>query len=208
MAKKPLQIPDASGGQRGCVACDNRLSVAATPRNPRRYTCNPHGTSTAQEAKAKRMRETNQRIVYRLWGKAYGDSKRFNCAWKSLDGVTVHTKTQSRVALTLREIEELLRAATDYPSKEIFDNPMEFARGIAVIPRNPKEVLSLSNAALVTNTTKRKLFCGFKLDGLQGYANALTEAQRGFSMCVFLPTREQIKMMQSKLNLSLETGEV
>jgi hypothetical protein len=207
MVKTPLQIPDALEGLRVCVACNNLLSVATPPWEPPRYTCKTHGTSTAQKAKAKRMRDTNQRIVYRLWGKAYGDSKRFSCVWKSLDGARVHTTMQGHVAITLCEIEQLLRAATDYPSKEVYDNPMEFAKRITVVPRNPKEVLSLKNAVLVTNTVKRKLFRGFKLDGLQGYANALSEAQRG-SKTVFLPTRKQIKTIQSKMNLLLEPGEV
>ena len=82
---------------------------------------------------------------------------------------------------------------------------MEFARRIAVVPRNPKEVLSLKNAALVTNTVKRKLFRAFKLDGLQGYTNAFSEAQRG-SRNLFLPTREQMKTMQSTINTLLEAG--
>lgn len=203
MVNTSLRRIDTPGPLRFCVACNNVLTVDASPREPRRNTRKNHGTTTAQKAKAERMRDTNQRIAYRLWGKAYGDSKRFICAWKSIDGATVHTTMKGHVAITLCEIEQLLHAATDYPSREVYDNPMEFARRITVVPRNPKEVLSLANAALVTNTVKRKLFRAFKLDGLQGYTTALSEAQRG-SGNVFLPNREQLKTIQSKMNLLLE----
>ncbi|KAJ1466457.1 hypothetical protein T484DRAFT_2478116 [Baffinella frigidus] len=206
MAKKPLRAPDAPGEPYGSVrTCDNFLSVDVSPREPRRYSCKHHGTSTAQKAKAKRMRETNQRIVYRLWGKACGDSKRFICAWKSLDGaVRVHTTMQGHVSITLCEIEQLLCAATDYPSREVYDSPMEFVRRITVVPRNPKQLYH-SLTLLVTNTVKRKLFRAFKLDGLQGYTNALSEARRG-SRNVFLPTLEQLTTMQSAMNTLLQAG--
>jgi hypothetical protein len=207
MVKPPLRVPDAPGGLRFCVACNNILSVDAFPRETRRNTRKNHGTTTAQKAKAERMRDTNQRIAYRLWGKAYGDSKRFICAWKSIDGATVHTTMKGHVAITLCEIEQLLRAATDYPSEEMYENPMDFAKRITVVPRNPRKILSFDNAVLVMNTVKRKLFRAFKLEGLQGYTNALSGAQRN-SRNVFIPNREQIKTMQSQMNILLDPGEV
>jgi hypothetical protein len=82
---------------------------------------------------------------------------------------------------------------------------MEFARRVAVVPVNPKEVLSFKNAALVPNTVKKELFRAFKLHGLQGYSCAFSEAERS-TKSVFHPSHEQIKVMQSTMNSILESG--
>jgi hypothetical protein len=175
---------------------------------PRRYLCKKHMWATAgKKAKAKRMADTNKRILCRLWGKAYDDSKRFNRAWGNLDDVDAQPKNRAHISITQREIEQLLCTATNYSSKEVYYSPMEFSRQIAVVPANPKEVLSLSNAALVSNTVKRHLFRAFKLNGLQGYTSAFSNAERS-TKNVFLPSQEQIKTIQSALNILLESGGV
>jgi hypothetical protein len=202
MVKKLLRVPDAPGGIRFCVACDSFLLVSEFPLGPRRYTCKKHTwETTGKKAKAKRLADTNKRILFRLWGKAYDDSKRFS-RWRTL--VESQPRNQAHVSITQHEIEQLLYTATDYSSREVYDNPMKFARRIAVVPVNPKEILSLSNAALVPNTVKRELFRAFKLGGLQGYSCAFSEAERS-TKSVFHPSREQIKLMQSTMNSILES---
>jgi hypothetical protein len=149
------------------------------------------------------MADTNKRILFRLWGKAYDDSKRFNGAWKTLDDVAGRPMNHAFISITQREIEQLLCMATDFSSMAVDDHPMEFARRIAVVPVNPKEVLSLSNAALVPNTVKRQLFRSWKLDGLEGYTNLFHEAEcsaASSTKYVFRPSQEQIEMMQAKMN--------
>jgi hypothetical protein len=141
-----------------------------------------------------------------LWEKAYDDSKRFSRAWRTLEEGKAESNNHAHVKITQREIEQLLLTATDYSSKEVFDNPMEFARRIAVVPVNPKEVLSLSNVALVPSHVKKRLFRAFKLDGLAGYTTALTEAERSTKSAVFLPSQEQLVKMQSAMNILLEPG--
>jgi hypothetical protein len=201
---KKLRVPDAPGGIRFCTSCDNFLPVSEFPLGPRRYSCKMHMWATAgKKAKAKRMADTNKRIMFRLWGKAYDDSKRFNRAWRTLDDVDGRPTNHAFIAITQREIEQLLCTATDYSSMAVYDQPMEFARRIAVVPVNPKEVLSLSNAALVPNTVKRQLLRSWKLDGLEGYTNLFHEAEcsvESSTNCVFRPSQEQIEMMQSTMN--------
>jgi hypothetical protein len=167
-------------------------------------------TTAGKKAKAKRMADTNKRIMFRLWGKAYDDSKRFNRAWRTLDGIDAHTSNHAAhtsnhayISITQREIEQLLCTATNYSSMAVYDHPMEFAKRIAVVPVNPKDVLSLSNAALVSNTVKRQLFRSWKLDGLEGYTNLFHEAEcsaASSTNCVFRPSQEQIEMMQERMN--------
>ena len=205
MVKKP-RIPDAPGGVRYCTACDCFCLVSDFPLGPRRYLCKKHMWATAgKKAKAKRMADTNKRILFRLWGKAYDDSKRFNRAWGTLEHGETQSNNLAKISITQREIEQLLCTATNYSSKKVYDNPMAFARHIAVVPVNPKEVLSLSNAALVPNTVKRKLFRAWKLDGVQGYTSALSQAERS-NKNAFIPSQEQRKTMQSAMNILLESG--
>jgi len=205
MAKK-LRVPDAPGGVRFCTACDSFRPVSEFPTGPRRYTCKTHmWANTGKKAKAKMMADTNTRILFRLWGKAYDDSKRFSRAWKTLYDCETQPKDHANVSITQREIEQLLCTATDYSVKGMYNNPTRIARQIAVVPVNPTEILSLSNAALVPNTVKRQLFRAWKLGGLEGYTKSIREAEKGPGS-VFFPSQEQIKMMRTVMNPSLAMG--
>ena len=73
------------------------------------------------------MADTNTRILFRLWGKAYDDSKRFSRAWRTPEDGEAQPKDHANVSITQREIEQLLCTATNYSSKEVYDNPVEFA---------------------------------------------------------------------------------
>jgi hypothetical protein len=201
MAKK-LRVPDAPGGIRFCTACDGFRKVSEFPTGPRRYSCKMHMWATAgKKAKAKRMADTNKRIMFRLWGKAYDDCKRLNIAWGTLDDIDAQPKNRAHISITQREIEQLLGMATamgtDF-STEVQGDPMEFAKRIAVVPVNPKEVLSIFNAALVSNTVKRQLFRSWKLDGLEGYIHNFQEAVSK-TRRVFRPSQEQIEWIQTPI---------
>ena len=205
MAKK-LRVPDAPGGVRFCTACDSFRPVSEFPLGPRRYTCKTHmWANTGKKAKAKMMADTNTRILFRLWGKAYDDSKRFSRAWRALEDCEVQPKDHANVSITQREIEQLLCTATDYSVKGMYNNPTRIAKQITVVPVNPTEILSLSNAALVPNTVKRQLFRAWKLGGLEGYTKNIREAGK-CSESVFFPSQEQIQMMRSVTNSSLAAG--
>jgi hypothetical protein len=208
MAKK-LRVPDAPGGIRFCTACDNFLPVSQFPVGPRRFLCKTHMWATAgKKAKAKRMADTNKMILFRLWGKAYDDSKRFNRAWRTPDDTDAQSINHAHISITQREIEQLLHIATNYSSEAVYDNHREFARRIAVVPVNPKEVLSLCNAALVPNTIKRQLFRSWKLDGLEGYNQLFQEESERSTNSVFRPSEEQVETMQSMMNSILQPGVV
>ena len=201
-----LRVPDAPGGKRFCTACDSWLSVGEFPLGPRRYTCKKHMWANAgRKAKAKRMADINKRILFRLWGKAYDDSKRFSCAWRPVQDGEAQSNNLADISITQREIEQFLIAATNYSSKDVYANPMAFARRIAVVPINPTKVLSLSNAALVTNVFKRQLFQVWKLNGLHGYTSVFSKAE-GSNKEVFVPSRKQLKTMQSAMNPLLKSG--
>jgi len=203
---KKFRVPDAPGGVRFCTACEEFLPVSEFPTGPRRYSCKMHMyATTGKKSKAKRMADTSKIIMFRLWGKAYDDCKRFNRAWRTLDDIDAQPKNHAHISITQREIEQLLCRATDYSVKGMYDNPMRIARQIAVVPVNPTEVLSLSNAALVPNTVKRQLFRAWKTGGLEGYTKNIREAEKS-SDSVFFPTQDQIKMMRTVMDPSLAMG--
>jgi hypothetical protein len=196
---KKLRVPDAPGGVRFCTVCDRFLPVDEFPSGPRRYSCKKHMWATAgKRAKAKRMADTNKMILFRLWGKAYDDSKRFHCARRTLDDTDTQPMNHAHISITQLEIEQLLYTATDYFSTAVYDHHREFAKRIAVVPVNPKEVLSLCNAALVPTTVKRQLFRAWKLDDLEGYNNLFLESERSTNS-IFRPSQEQIEVMQSMM---------
>ena len=138
MMVKNLRVPDAPGG-RFCTGCDGFRPVSEFPTGPRRYSCKKHMWATAgKKSKAKRMADTSKRLMFRLWGKAYDDCKRFNRAWRTLDDIDAQPNNHAHISITQREIEQLLGMATamapDYSSMEVQDDPMEFAKRIAVVP--------------------------------------------------------------------------
>ena len=135
--------------------------------------------TTGKKAKAKRMADTNTRILFRLWGKAYDDSKRFSRAWRTLEIGNAQPKNYAHVSITQREIKLLLCAVTDNSCTGVSDNPTGMARQIVVVPVNPTEIMSLSNAALVPKTVKRQLFRAWKVGGLAGYTKNIREAEKG-----------------------------
>jgi len=197
---KKLRVPDAPGGIRFCTACDSFLPVGEFPLGPRRYSCKKHMWATGgKRAKERRMADTNKMILFRLWGKAYDDSKRFQPAWRTLDD-TDQAMNHANISITQREIEQLLCIAAKNSSMAVYDHlQASQARTLAIVPVNPKEVLSLCNAALVPTTVKRQLFRSWKLDGLGGYTNLFQESERSTNS-VFRPSPEQIELMQSMMN--------
>ena len=205
MVNKP-RVPDPPGGIRFCTICDGFRPVSEFPTGPRRYTCKVHmWETTGKRVKAKMMSDSNTRILFRLWGKAYDDSKRFSSARRTLEDGEAQPKDHANVSITQREIEQLLCTATDYSVKGMYNNPTRIAKQIAVVPINPTEVLSLSNAALVPNTVKRQLFRAWKTGGLEGYTKNIREAEKS-SDSVFFPTQDQIKMMRTVMDPSLAMG--
>jgi hypothetical protein len=205
---KKLRVPDAPGGVRFCTVCDSFLPVDEFPAGPRRYSCKKHMWAIAgKRAKAKRMADTNKMILFRLWGKAYDDSKIFDHAQRTLNDTDTQPMNHAHIAITQREIEQLLYIATEYSSPAVYDHHREFAKRIAVVPVNPKEVLSLCNAALVPNTVKRQLFRAWKLGGLEGYNSLFLESERSTNS-VFRPSQEQLETMQSMMNSTLQPGSV
>jgi hypothetical protein len=208
MAKK-FRVPDAPGGIRFCTACDNFLPVGDFPLGPRRYSCKKHMWATAgKRAKEKRMADTSKVILFRLWGKAYDDSKRFSQTWRNTDDSEASPVNLAHISIKQREIEQLLHIATQFYSMAVCDNHKEFAKQIAVVPVNPKEILSLCNAALVPNTVKRRLFRSWKLNGLEGYNNLFQEESERSTNSVFRPSEEQVETMQSTMNSILQPGSV
>jgi hypothetical protein len=152
------------------------------------------------------LSDPKTRILSRLWNKAYDDAARWR-ACRTLQAGEAQPKEHANVAITQREIGHLLLCtSTDFSvTGMLSDNPLRIARHIAIVPVNPTEVLSLANAALVSDTLKRQLFRAFKLGGLEGYTKSILQAEKN-SKSVFIPSQEQIQLMQPLTNSSLAGG--
>ena len=194
--------------KRFCTACDCWLLVSEFATGPRRYSCKKHQWLNAgKKAKAKRLASIAKRLLFRIWGTAYDDSKRFSGTWKTLQDDEAHPKNRAHIDIKQIEIEQLLSQATNYHSKEVYDNPMEFARRVAILPRNPEQMLSFDNAAVVTNILKRRLFRAWKLGGSEAYTSEFIKAAIS-DKNVFVPSREQLKTMETAMNVLIDSGGV
>ena len=201
------RIPDAPGGIRFCLACDKWIPVIEFPRGTRRHCCKRHSwANSGRKARARQLADTNKRILFRLWGKCYSDSARFSFAWRASEDSACQPNTRkSRVAITQAEVEQMLTfGAADYSSKEVSENPVQFAKSLAIVPVDCDKIISLCNAALVSNCVKRKLFLDWKIGGCQMYSESLREAHM-HTKNAFIPTQDQLNLMRSKLNCVLES---
>ena len=153
-------------------------------------------------AKSKHMSNAENKLRSKLWVKAYSDSKLFNSVWGDAPkkpGVS----DIKRVNISNKEIEQLLHCMVKtFRIKStmcrMYDDLVELGKNIAIVPISPKEVICLSNAALVPSTVKRQLLKAFRLDGIDGYTKALHIAQAQPSV-VFRPSAEQLCEMQQTL---------
>jgi len=196
------RVPDPEGG-RYCTTCEDWLPVENFPSGKRRHCCKIHRWERfGKLAKRKHMSNTENKLLFALWVKAYSDSKLFNSLWKE-----AHSKpgssTTMRVNISQKEIQQLLHCMVksfDITSTMCsrYGDLVELGKRTTIVPISPEEIVSLDNAALVPSTVKRQLFKAFRSDGLEGYTRALRIAQTQGHI-VFEPSTEQLCEMQQTL---------
>ena len=193
------RIPDPDG-LRYCTTCTTWLPVDNFPRGKRRHCCKLHRWEMfGKKAKRKHMENAENKLLFKLWIKAYSDSKLFN----SVLGDAPKSSGMKRVNISNKEIEQLLHCmvrtfqitSTLY---SMYEDLLELGKNTAIVPISPTQVVCLSNAALVPSTVKRQLLKEFRLDGVEGYTKALRIAQTQTNV-VFRPSAEQLVEMQQTL---------
>jgi hypothetical protein len=155
-----------------------------------------------KRAKSKHMSNAENKLLFKLWVKAYSDSKLFNSVWGDAPK-TPGSSIIRRVDISNKEIEQLLHCMVKTfhitsTMCSMYDDLVELGKHIAIVPISPKEVVCLSNAALIPSTVKRQLLKAFRLDGIEGYTKALRIAQAQPNV-VFRPSTEQLCEMQQTL---------
>jgi hypothetical protein len=202
VSKPHHRVPDPEG-VRYCTTCTAWLPIENFPRGKRRYCCKVHRWEMfGKLAKRKHMANAENKLLFKLWVKAYSDSKLFNSVWGDAP-TKPGASTIRRVDISNKEIEQLLHCMvkTFHITSTIcsmYDDLVELGKHIAIVPISPKEVICLSNSALVPSTVKRQLLKAFRLDGIEGYTKALRVAQAQ-SNVVFRPSAEQLCEMQQTL---------
>jgi hypothetical protein len=197
-----FRVPDPKGC-RYCTTCKDWLPVENFPSGKRRYSCRKHRWENfGKQAKRKQMSNTENKLLWTLWIKAYSDSKLFQSLCEETPTNPVPSKPMG-VNISQKEIGHLLYCmlrTLDVTSTlcTMFDDLTDLGKRIALVPISPNEKLSLSNAALVPSTSKRQLFRAFRAKGLHGYTSTLRiiETQRNI---VFRPSTEQLCEMQETL---------
>ena len=138
-AKLPRERDRA--GERFCRMCNDYLPLAAFPAGQRRYACRTHlWERVGRPAKRKMLAKPQKRLLSRLWMQCYKDRLVFGHA---------------RVELTQAELAALLGAAAAGGD--------ETASELAVLPKDPRMPLSLSNAVLASREERAKMLARARL---------------------------------------------
>jgi hypothetical protein len=196
------RVPDPKGC-RYCTMCKDWLPLENFPSGKRRYSCKKHRWEQfGKRAKRKHMANTENKLIWTLWIKAYSDSKLFQSIRDQNPTNPVPPKPM-RVNISQKEIELLLFCMVktlDITSTmcTMIDDLTDLGKRIAIVPISPTEVVSLSNAALVPSTRKRQLFKAFRANGLQGYTSTLRIIETQINI-VYRPSTEQLCEMQETL---------
>ena len=150
-------VPDPPGGLRYCTHCENFIPLAKFPSGPRRHVCKKHmWIASGKNSNQKMLRDPRKRALHRLWSRAYKDAKFFK---------------QPRVAITQAEIGQLLTGGMVSGAGK--HGELLTAGGFAIVPRDPTEVLSLSNSAIVPTSARRVLMKRWKGFGKEGFCTLL-----------------------------------
>jgi hypothetical protein len=108
---------------------------------------------TSGQRSAKKMRNNPQkRSLSKVWARAYKDSRVFK---------------QTRIAITQAEISKILGGMGK-------TGALSEAVEIALVPADPTKVLSVSNSALVSISTRRALMKQWKRSGTDEYCALLS----------------------------------
>ena len=122
--------PDRDG-RRFCRVCNDYLPLVAFPTGQRRYTCRAHlWERVGRPAKQTLLAKPRKRLLTRLWMQCYKDRLVFGHA---------------RVGLTRAELDTLLEPVGEGVTE------------LAVLPKDPREPMSLDNAVLASQEARRSL---------------------------------------------------
>lgn len=140
-AKLPRERERDRDGERFCRMCNDYLPLAAFPAGQRRYACRTHlWERVGRPAKRKMLAKPQKRLLSRLWMQCYKDRLVFG---------------HPRVELTQAELAALLGAAAAGGD--------ETASELAVLPKDPRMPLSLSNAVLASREERAKMLARARL---------------------------------------------
>ena len=151
-------VPDPPGGVRWCTHCEAYLPIIKFASGVRRYICRFHMYRACGQRSAKKMlNNPHKRALNQIWGRAFKDCRDFN---------------QTRIAVKQDDICKLLMGSVAGGIENSVVLP-----GIAVVPLDPTKVLCMSNAALVSTSTRILLMKQWKLFGKVDYCKILQESK-------------------------------
>ena len=114
--------------------------------------------ASGKRSSQKMLKKPRKRALNQVWARAYKDSRLFK---------------QARIAITQAEIAKILAGVVADGIEKT--SVMSEAGGIAIVPADPNKVLSASNSALVTTSTRSVLMKQWKRFGKAEYCKLLME---------------------------------
>jgi hypothetical protein len=154
-------VPDHPGGVRYCTHCEDFIPITSFPSGPRRFVCKEHMKASGKRSTQKMLSNPQKRALHKVWARCYKDCRLFQ---------------QKGIGIKQGEIDQLLKVRV---ADEIENNAGLYANlagGIAVVPVDPTKLLCISNAALVSPSTRKLLVKRWKRFGEVEYCKLLRES--------------------------------
>ena len=154
-------------GLRFCKDCKRFIPIQKFASGVRRFICKRHfWRAVGRHSKVKMMGQPQKRALNRVWIQAHSDSRRqFN---------------QKRIDIKQAEIDTIVRANVDATeTNSIYQN-----LAISIVPVDPTQILSVSNAVLVSTRTRKLLMQQLKRGGPEHYFSLLQQRTAGESSSI------------------------
>jgi hypothetical protein len=154
-------------GVRYCTHCEDFIPITSFPSGTRRFVCKKHMKASATRSTQKMLNNPQKRALKKIWSRCYKDCRLFQ---------------QKGIGIKQTEIDKILKIGV---ADEIEKNVVLYenlAKGMAVVPIDPTNVLNISNAVLVTPSTRKLLMKRWKYSGKEEYCKLLEKELSYLSM--------------------------
>jgi hypothetical protein len=160
-------VPDHPGGVRYCTHCEDFIPITSFPSGPRRFVCKAHMKASAKRSTRKMFSNPQKRALHKVWARCYKDCSLFQ---------------QTGIGIKQSEIDQLLKVGVADEIEKNVGLYEKLARVIAVVPVDPTKLLCISNAALVSPSTRKLLVKRWKRFGKEEYSKLLEKELSYLSM--------------------------
>jgi hypothetical protein len=143
------------------------IPITSFPSGPSRFVCKAHMKAGGKRSTQKMLSNPQKGALHKVWARCYKDCRSFQ---------------QTGIGITQGEIDRLLKVWVVDEIENDAGLYANLARRLAVIPVDPTKILCISNAALVSLSTRKLLVKRWKQFGPEEYSKSLTRELSYLSM--------------------------